>query len=456
MTSSGSTNMFLRGSLGTLFARTAAPIILIMVINGLYVVVDAWLLGVYVGPAALSAVTLIFPMMMMLFALQTLVSNGMASILARELGAGRRQQASATFTGAHLLACGVVLLLWSIYWLFGEKVIGIASAGAPEVADNAHIFMAVTVAFAPIGFILSLNIDALRCEGRLGFMTIVTISATLLNILFNWLLMGVFGWGVAGSAIGTVMAQFFCLSFVLAYRWRTRGALRLSRPGPVAEWRSILALGAPTSLGMLGISLSSAAVIFNLRLWQTDSFVATIAAYGIITRILTFAYLPLMGVSIAFQTICGNNFGAGERERTNKSLRIALTIAFLYCAAVEAVILLFGGGLGAAFVDDPKIIAETTRILPWTVAAYAIFGLPVILSGYFQSIGDAGRAGIFGLSRIYLFTIPLVFVLPHIFGEMGVWMATPAAELCMLALVTIVLIVSARKTGWRFGLLQPV
>jgi putative MATE family efflux protein len=448
--------MYLHGGLGKLFAKTATPIILIMIINGLYVVADAWFIGFYVGASALSAVTLIFPMMMMLFALQTLVSNGMASILARELGAGGREAARATFTGAHVLACGVVVFLWALYTLFGGSVIDIASAGSTDLAANAKAFMLVTIAFAPIGFILSLNVDALRCEGRLGFMTIVTVSATLLNILFNWLLMGVFGWGVEGSAIGTVLAQFFCLTFVLLYRWRTADVLTLSRPGPVKEWRQILALGAPTSLGLLGISLTSAAIIVNLRLWQTENYVATIAAYGIVTRILTFAYLPMMAINIAFQTICGNNFGAGMMNRTNQSLKIALGTSAVYCGLVQVVCYLFSAHFGAGFADDPAIVSETARILPWTTAVYVLCGLPVTLSGYFQSIGDASKAGIFGLSRTYLFSIPLIFILPHVFGEQGIWMAAPMADIGMVALVAIVLAVNASRRGWRFGVLQPV
>jgi putative MATE family efflux protein len=448
--------MYLHGSLGGLFARTVAPIMLIMIINGLYVVADAWFIGHYVGASALSAVTLIFPMMMMLFALQTLVSNGMASILARELGAGRREQARATFTGAHMLVGGVVTFLWVVYFLFGGTAIDAASAGATDVAVNARAFMLVTIVFAPIGFVLSLNIDALRCEGRLGFMTLVTVSATLLNIFFNWLLMGVFEWGVEGSAIGTVLAQFVCLSLVTAYRWRTKGALTLSRPGPVREWRQILALGAPTSLGLLGISLTSASIIFNLRLWQTENYVSTIAAYGIITRILTFAYLPMMAINIAFQTICGNNFGAGAGSRANASLKLALAASTVYCGLVQVVCYGFSSHFGAGFADDPVIVSETARILPWTTAVYLLCGLPVVLSGYFQAIGDAAKAGIFGLSRTYLFAIPMVFILPHVFGEHGIWMAAPAADIGMVGLAVVVLGISARKTGWRFGLLQPV
>eukprot|EP01035_Chromulina_nebulosa_P066252 gene66252-90681_t len=203
-------------------------------------------------------------------------------------------------------------------------LIGLAAAGAPSVAAKAELFMTIIIGFAPIAFFLSLNIDALRCEGRLGFMTLVTISATVLNIAFNWLFMGAFHWGVAGSALGSVLAQALCLAATLVFRYRTSGALTLARPGPVGEWRTILALGAPTSLGLLGVSLSSAAVISNIRIWQVEHYVATIAAYGIITRILTFAYLPLMGLSVAFQTICGNNYGARLTARTNGSLKIAL------------------------------------------------------------------------------------------------------------------------------------
>jgi Na+-driven multidrug efflux pump len=380
----------------------------------------------------------------------------MASILARELGAGQRDRARQTFTGAHVLAFAVVAVLYALYWMFGHWLIGVAASGAPTVAANAELFMTITIAFAPIAFFLSLNIDALRCEGRLGFMTLVTVSATLLNIVFNWLFMGVFHWGVAGSAYGSVLAQAICLLVTLAFRWRMPAALKLARPGPVGEWRRMLALGAPTSLGLLGISLSSAAVIANITAWQVEHYVATIAAYGIVTRILTFAYLPLMGVNIAFQTICGNNYGAGLRVRTNDSLKIAMAVSVAYCALVELGILVFSAGLGGAFVEDPAIVAETARILPWTIAAYVLFGVPMVLSGYFQSIGDAARAGIFGLSRIYLFTIPLIFVLPHLFGDIGIWMATPAAELCMLVLCVAVLWVQARKKGWRLGVLQPI
>jgi putative MATE family efflux protein len=449
-------NAFLHGSLPALFARTAAPIILIMTVNGLYVVADAYFLGLYAGPDALSAVSLIFPMMMMLLALQTLVSSGMSSILARRLGAGRREEARQVFAGAHLLALGVAAVVWLVFFTLGRAAIETGASGAPAVAANAHVFMRVMVLFCPVAFLLSLHIDGLRCEGRLGMMTAATISATGLNIAFNWLFLAVFNLGIAGSAFGSVLAQAICLLAILVFRLRTPGVLRPGALGRVPEWRQMLALGAPSSLGFLGISLNSAAVIAHIRVWEGVHFATTIAAYGIVTRILTFAYLPMMGVSIAFQTIVGNNFGARQMERTNDSLKIALVVSALYCGGVQLSVLLFAPALGHVFANDAAIAAETARILPWTTAIYVICGLPVILSGYFQAIGDAGRAGILGLSRTYLFSIPLLFVLPHVFGETGIWMAAPAADVAMLGLIAVVLGVNAARKGWRFGVLQPV
>ncbi len=446
-------NVFISGRLPVIFARTAAPIIMITTINGLFAVVDAYFLGAYVGPAALSAVSLIFPGLMFLIALQSLVANGMASILARRLGAGDRDGARQTFAAAHVLALIVVGLLNAVYWSAGRGIIERAAAGDADVASGAILFMGVTVAFAPISFFLSLHLDALRCEGKIGLMTLITLAASLLNILANWLLMAVFHWGVLGSVAGTIAAQTLCLLAVLGHRLSRPTALRPTASFAMSDWREIVALGAPMSLGFIGISLCSAAILFNLSIWNTGDRTATVAAYGIITRVMTFAYLPLLGLGIALQTIAGNNHGAGLPERVGRSLRIALITALVYGAAVELTVELLAGRLGAVFVADPHVVAEVARILPWTIGAYFLFGQMVILSAYFQSIGDAGRAAIFGLARPYLLTLPLTFLLPSVFGEQGIWMVPVVAEAGMLLIAWLVLSQNARRRGWRFGLL---
>ncbi|QIO44234.1 MATE family efflux transporter [Rhizobium leguminosarum bv. trifolii] len=453
MTDLSEGNAFLTGWLPGVFIRTAAPIVAITTVNGLFTVVDAYFLGAYVGPDALSAVSLIFPGLMLLIALQSLVSNGMASILARRLGAGNRDGARRVFAGAHALAFAVILVLNLVYWAIGRQIIDAGAAGNATVAHGAMLFMGAMIACAPVSFFLSLHLDGLRCEGKIAFMTLVTLSASLLNILANWLFMAVMHWGVLGSAAGSIASQFVCLAAVLAYRWRRPAALRPSRGLALAEWRGIVAFGAPMSLGFIGISLASAAILINISLWSTHDYVATVAAYGIITRIMTFTYLPLLGLSIALQTVAGNNHGAGLGLRVGRSLQIAMLAALVYCTLVEITVELLAGRLGAVFVADPAIIAEVRRILTWTIGAYFLFGQMLILSSYFQSIGDAPRAAIFGLSRPYLLTLPLTFLLPFVFGEQGIWMVPVFAEAGMFILAFLVLSQNAKRRGWHYGLL---
>ncbi|MDR9812306.1 MATE family efflux transporter [Rhizobium hidalgonense] len=453
MTNLSKGNAFLTGWLPGVFIKTAAPIVAITTVNGLFTVVDAYFLGAYVGPDALSAVSLIFPGLMLLVALQSLVSNGMASILARRLGAGDRQGAARLFAGAQMLALAVTLILKMLYWAAGRQIIDAGAAGNAAVADGAKLFMGAMIAFAPVSFFLSLHLDGLRCEGKIGFMTLVTLSASLLNIFANWLFMAVIHWGVLGSAAGSIASQFVCLAAVLIYRWRRPAALRPLRGLAFAEWRGIVAFGAPMSLGFIGISLASAAILINVSLWSMSDYAATVAAYGIITRIMTFTYLPLLGLSIALQTIAGNNHGAGLGLRVGRSLQIAMLAALVYCTLVEIAVELMSGRLGAVFVADPAIAAEVTRILPWTIGAYFLFGQMLILSSYFQAIGDAPRAAIFGLSRPYLLTLPLTFLLPFVFGEQGIWMVPVFAEAGMVLLALLVLSQNAKRRGWRYGLL---
>ena len=279
-------NVFLRGPIGRLFWRTAAPIILIMGVSGLYVVVDAGFIGLYAGADALSAVTLIFPVTMLMVALQSLVSSGMASLVARALGAGDRSRAARLFYSAHGLAFTVALVAILAYALVGESLIVKAADGDLAVARHAQAFLSIMINATPVAFFLGLQLDALRCEGRMGFMSLVTIGASLLNIGLNWVFLAILHLGVAGSALGSVTAQALCLGVVALYRLRDRSALRPQPGNLMLGWREILGLGAPSSLGFIGVSLTSAAVIANIALWSTAHHAVTIAAYGIATRIL--------------------------------------------------------------------------------------------------------------------------------------------------------------------------
>ncbi len=457
--SAPNTNIFLSQPLGLTYVKTALPIIFVMAVNGALAVADALFLGHFVGPEALAAVTLMFPLFMLIVSLATLVASGMSSRLARHLGASDIHEAQADFAGAHGLALtfGVVLIV--LFFLFGADLARLLAAGDAELADLGMTYLRITALGAPLMFVLSVNFDALRNEGKVALMTALGVLVTLANIGFNYVLIAHFNMGVAGTAIGTILAQLVSFSIVLTFRLRGQTHLRpraLIDHTMTSAWGRILALGAPQSLTFIGVAMGSALVIAALQWVDSPAYSETVSAYGIFTRVMTFCFLPLLGLSHAMQTITGNNYGAKAWARSNGSIKIAVVSALVYCGTLQALLIGFAHEVGAAFVDDPAVIAEVERIMPITLALFVFAGPSMMVSAYFQAIGDARRAAWLGLSKPFLFAIPLTIGLAIVIGEIGIWLAAPIAEAMLVGLVVIVLMLNARRGPFVLGLFHPV
>ena len=248
---------------------------------------------------------------------------------------------------------------------------------------------------------------------------------------------------------------------ILAYRAAGRTPLPLGL-GPLrdwtAGWRPILALGAPRSLSFLGIALGGAAVLAALRLHGGPDQDTTVAAYGVVTRLMTLAYLPLLGLSLALQAMVSQSHGAGLADRSRATLRVALLTALAYAGLVEAGFVLLRHAIARAFTDDPAVAAGVARILPFYVALYVAFGPCLIVAGHLQSLGRARRSAILSVTRTYVFAVPLSLPLPLAWGEPGIWLAQPAADGALLIVTGLVLRrgrAGRAKSNGGLGVLGP-
>lgn len=449
------TNAFTHGPIVRTLLKTALPIILVMSMNGLLTVADALFLGWFVGPEALSAVTLMFPAYMILVATATLVSGGMSSVLARSLGAGQIDSARTVFAGAHGLslcagATGILLFL-----TVGYPSVLAAAGGSEAIARMAYTYLAITIWASPLALVLSVQTDALRSEGFVMQMAGVSLLVSIANIAFNFVLVGVLEFGVAGTAYGTVLAQLLTLCVVIVFRLRSGTVLKprvLLRYPLTANWRSIAALGAPQSLNFAGIALGSAATFAALQYFGSNGYESTVAAFGIITRIMTFVFLPLLGLLHALQAMIGNNYGAGEFQRSDTTLRLGLLTAFVYSLGTQVVLSVFARPIGFLFVDDLRVVSEIARIMPITVAMMFAAGPLFVVAAYFQALGDAKRAALVSLVKPYFIFLPLLLALPALVGEVGIWLASPVSEGLLLVLTAAILYQCARQRDARWGL----
>ncbi len=450
---------YVSAPIGQLLLRTALPIILVLTMNGLNNMVDAWILGIFIGPEALSAVTLMFPLYMLLVAFSTMVSTGMASIMARRLGAKNIGGATTLFAHAHLLSVLVAAIFIASFALVGYNIVTAMVGQAQELTDMAYRYIAILMYGSPILFLVTTQVDTLRCEGMLAFMAVITIGAALLNIVLDYIFIVPLALGVDGSAYATLLAQGIGLVIVTVHRFRTPkliASLQVDLSTLKADIKETLALGGPTSLTYIGVSLLAIASIYGLQIWGEGHYSSTVGGYGIAMRLTSFSFLPLLGLSIAYQTLVGSNFGAKAYERVNIITKTAIITSALYCLVVQIVFIFFAGPIAGVFVDDLALVSETARILPILVLMFVAYGPLLLTANFFQAIGDAKKSGLLNIARVYIFGLPLVFIMPLYMGENGIWYSRVATEIGVIGLTLYTLKRNAHRNQMRYGLFYKI
>ena len=434
-------NPFLTAPIGRLFLSNAISMAVVMALGGIFNVIDGIFVGRLIGPQALAAVSLAFPVAMVLPALSTLVGGGMSSLMARHLGAGDRAAAGRVFAGAHGLALATSVGLIVLSTLIGMALIDILAAGNFTVAGLAQDYLRIILLGAPVQLLLGLHADALRNEGRAGLIAALSVAVNLINIGANWLGIVVFDLGISGSALGTVVAQAIGLALLIRVRAHNSNLLSLAvlrAESWCSGWGQIVRLGLPLCLGFIGIAWAAGVVILTLRLHSETGFDTIVAAYGVVTRLLGFAFLPQMAIALTIQSITGNNAGAGRHDRAQAALRLAMGAAFIWCLALVLVGLFAGDTLGGWFSDDPAVARAVPQILQPMMLLYAASGPILVLALHLQALGQPERTAALTLAKPWLLTPGLVVALSAVIGVPGIWLAFPMADAVVLMLAVLI------------------
>lgn len=434
-------NSFLTAPVGRLFLSNALPMAVVMSMGGVLNVVDGIFVGHFIGSDALAAVSLAFPVAMVLSALTTLAGGGMSSLMARHLGAGDRTAAGRIFAQTHGLALAMSAGLVALWAVVGPALVNSMAAGNPDVAGLAQDYLRILILGAPVQMMLGIHADALRNEGRAGLIAALSVLVNLFNIGANWLGIVVLDLGISGSALGTVAAQTLGLALVVGLRARSSTLLPLSALGAQSWWGSwsrIVRLGLPLCLSFIGIAMVASIVILSLQHEAGAEYDALVAAYGVVTRLLGFAFLPQMAIALATQSIAGNNAGAGRTDRARATLSLAMGVAFLWCLSVTLVGIFAGATLGRWFSDDPAVITAIATILRPMLLLYASSGPILVLALYYQALGQPGRTAALTLVKPWLLTPLLVLTLSAFIGVSGIWLAFPIADTIILGLAAMI------------------
>ena len=436
--------------LSALLMRYAVPAIIAMTSSSLYNIIDSIFIGHGVGPMAISGLALTMPLMNLAAAFGSMVGIGAAAIISIRLGQGNRRAAEQTLGNVVLLnlCIGVVFAVLGLTFL--DPILYFFGASDATIAYSRDFMQVILCGNVITHSYLSLN-EVLRASGYPRKSMAIMLTAVAVNICLNPLFIFVLGWGIRGSALATIIAQTTALCISLRHFTNPDSFLHFKRG--VFRFRRRIVAGI-ISIGIAPFMIqicASVVVIFVNKALQHHGGDVYIGAYGVINRVVMLFIMVVAGLNQGMQPIVGYNYGARQYDRVIKTLKMTIfcavcvtTTGFLVSRLIpRAVVSLFVGDDGGA--DAGALIDAAEHGMRLVLTMFPLVGFQIVTGNFFQYIGKAKRAILLSMTRQMLFLVPLLTVLPPLFGTDGVWYSMPVADALSTLLAGVLLFVQLRR-----------
>lgn len=431
--------------IGKLMLKFFIPAFIGVFVNALYNIVDRIFIGQGVGAEALSGISVIFPVMLIMMGFGMLIGIGTGVLVSINLGrkkAGRAEQILGT--GFMMMLVVSVLIMIIGFALKGPmlRAFGASEETFRYANDYLNIILWGTV-FQVVGF--SLN-NVIRAEGNVRIAMVSMLLSAGTNLLLDPLFIFVFGWGVKGAAYATVISMMVLAVWVVLHFRSERSVIKLRMPHLAINFtilKEITAIGmAPFSMQIAGSFVQG---VLNKKLIFYGSDLA-VGAMGIINSVSTLVIMTIVAINMASQPIIGFNYGARALHRVKDTLRISLIAATIIAVGAFTFIEAIPGVIVRLFNNSsPELHDLTVTGLRISILAWPLVGFQVVASHFFQSVGKAKIAMLLTLLRQVLILLPLLYLLPGIMDLKGIWAAFPIADTVAATIVAFFLVSEWKK-----------
>ena len=412
--------------IGKLLFKKAAPTVLIQLITVIYNTADTYFVA-KIDTAASAAVGVVFSLMAVIQAVGGSIGMGATSLISPMLGQKRVDEASTVGTSAALMSILSGALIGALGLIFLEPLLYLIGARGdvlPYAADYAR-YILIAAPFLTSSFVLN---NILRSEGQAVYSMIGMISGGILNLLIDPLLIFTLGMGIAGAALATMISQMMSFFIMAIIFLRDRSIVRL-RTKYIARKPSvylhIVRMGVPTLFRQGMASLSSAL----LNIMAAPYGAAAVAAISIANKLYMFVRHIVLGVGQGFQPIAGYCFGAKYYSRVKKVFWTATASATVICVSIAVFVLFFREPIMVWFRDDPDVVKIGSAMLRFLCVTIPLMAFSTYVNQLYQSLGFAAGATFLASCRQGIFFVPLVFLLPYLFGLEGIEAVQAGADL---------------------------
>ncbi len=416
-----------------LLMSMSIPSIIAMTVQALYNVVDSIFISFY-AQEGLTAVTIAWPIQIMMIAASVGTGIGINSLISRRLGEGNRKDGESAATHGIYLAVGYTLLFMVFGLFFAEPFAAAFSNDSTVVAMSAD-YMSIVTIFS-FGLMLQITADKImQATGNMLHPMLAQTIGAVINIILDPIFIFGFGpipsMGVAGAAIATVTGQAVGMAYILFILFFHQKSIKVRLFGvrPSARiLRDIFKVGLPSmamqTLGsLLGVSLNGILSGFS------D---AAVSAFGVYLRLNSFLFMPLFGITHGLLPIIGYNFGARNKDRLMKAYKISIICGVILMFVGTLMFWIFTESLLGIFDADAELLQYGVPALRFISIGFSFAAFSIMTGTMFDAVGQSVVSLFISVARQLIVLIPLAYVMSF-FGVNYVWFAFPIAEvICFL------------------------
>ena len=433
------------GKILPLLVELSVPAMIGMLVNAIYNIVDRMFIGnaPQLGSLGLAGITISFPVTLILMALSLMAGVGGATRFSIALGAKQHDDAKYYQGNALMITVLFGLFFMIIGNIFMNPMLKILGA-SDQVLPYAKSYLSIILFGAVFQCVALCGNNFSRAQGNAKNAMISQMLGAGFNILFDYILIVQFSFGMEGAALATIGGQFLSMVWQLAFLFGKRSLITCKLAHMKLKKQiafMVVKTGLPAFFMQLSTSLLNIVINGTLGTYGGDIAISTV---GIITSIQTLMLMPLTGMTQGQQPIISYNFGAQNYKRVKDTLRYTIIGASIIAITGFLVIQLFPQMIISAFNQEADIIALGGNALRIWFICLPIVGCQMMCANFFQSIGMVKQSSFLNLLRQCILLIPLILLLSMIVGLYGVFIAVPIADLGAF-LITIYLTVREIK-----------
>ena len=413
--------------IGKLLVRQAVPAAIGILVMSLNILIDTIFVGHWIGSQAIAAINVVLPVSFFIAALGMSIGVGGSSVISRALGSKSKSKALKTFGNQITLTLTLTLTFIAFGLFFIDEIIPVFG-GKGTIYEPSKIYYRIVLYGVPLLALCMMGNTVIRAEGKPKFAMYAMMIPSVSNLILDVILIKFLDLGMTGAAWATTFSYAFCFAFVFWFFISKHSEMKINwshlglKKKIVSE---ISSLGSVTLTRQAVVSVTY--LLMNNILFDFGGE-TSVTSYAIVSRMLMFALFPIFGITQGFIPIAGFNYGAKNYNRVKQTIGIAIRYSIILATLIFVLLFGFPELITKAFTTDIYVIEKTPNAMRWVFAATPIIAIQLIGAAYFQAVGKATPALLLTLSRQAFFFIPLIFILPLWYGELGVWMAFPASD----------------------------